>query len=218
MATSQFDICAQSLIKLGAQPIQSFDASEGDKGRVCANLYPNFRIWAITVHRWRWALDKTALSKTTNTPVSEWQFEFQLPPNRAAPPSAVFNTSAAGASPIPTGWEIFGDKLLTNENEIFVDFHLNQPESVWPNYFEAFAVDAFAIRIAIPITDQVTSRAAMVEDCYGAPSRPELGSFYQAKRLDNQHNAPGQIQTAAPLVTARLGSRSSRAGRGLISG
>ena len=218
MATSQFDICAQSLIKLGAQPIQSFDASEGDKGRICANLYPNFRVWALTVHRWRFAMAKIQLQQEATTPVNEWQFQYTLPPDRAAPPAAVFRDVSVHSSPITSGWEIFGEKLLTNEQMIFIDYHVNIPESNWPNYFEAFAVDAFAIRIAIPITDQVNARQAMVEDCYGPNSRPELGSFYQAKRIDNQHNAPGQIQTAAPLVTARLGSRSSRAGRGLVSG
>ena len=218
MANSQFDICAQALIKLGAQPIQSFDASEGDKGRICANLYPNFRIWALTVHRWRFVMSKVLLQEEVPVPASEWAKQFTLPPDRAAPPAAVFNTASAGAAPITTGWEIFGEKLFTNDNMILIDYHVNIAESMWPNYFEQFAVDALAIRIAIPITDQVTSRVAMTEDCYGTNQRPELGSFYQAKRLDGQHNATPQFQTHAPLVQARLGSRSSRAGRGLVSG
>lgn len=218
MATSEFDICSQALIKLGAEPIQSFDASEGDKGTTCGNLYNNFRLAALTINRWRFAMAKSKLSKETVVPVSEWSTQFTLPANRAAPPSAVFNTGSAGAVPITSGWEIFGGKLLTNENEIWVDHHLLIPESEWPAYFEFFAVDMLAIRLAIPITDMVTMRAAMVQDAFGLPGQPELGSFFQAKRIDAQHNPPGVIQTHSPLVQARLGSGSSRAGRGLVSG
>ena len=218
MANSEFDICSQALIKLGAQPIQSFDASEGDKGRICANLYPNFRQNALSIHRWRFAISKAALSKEVVTIVSEWQEQFTLPPDRLGPPNAVFNTASVGASPITTGWEIFGGKLLTNENEIIVDYSVLVPEIQWPAYFEAFAVDFLSIRLAVPITDQVTARAAMAEDTFGPPRNPELGSFYQGKRIDGQHNAPGRIQTFGPLVQARLGSRSNRAGRGLVSG
>lgn len=218
MANSDIDICAQALIKLGSDPIQSFDVDqEGDKATTCANLYPNFRLAALTFHRWRFAMAKQALNLVVGTPVSEWERIFQLPADRAAPPAAVFNSSSAGVSPLTTGWEIFGDKLFTNENQIFVDYHQNIPESAWPPYFEIFAVDWFSARIAIPITDQVNMRSAMLEDTFGPSGQPELGSFSQAKRLDGQHNATNTINTASPLVIARLGGRGGGGGRGLVS-
>ncbi len=212
MATSDIDICASALIKLGAQPIQSF-TEPTDNARTCANQFPDFRRTVQTYANWRFNMRKKKLDLDTVAPVNEWSRSFGLPPDRIGGPKAVFNSVSAGARPIPSGWEIFGDKLYTEQEEIWIDYRVDLAVNEWPDYFTTFAIDFFASRISVPVTDLVNMKEAMIIDAFGPPGRPELGTFDQAKRIDAQSNVAGVIQTDSPLVTARLGRRGSFAGR-----
>lgn len=213
MATSDIDICASALIKLGAQPIQSFTAPTDD-ARICANQFPDFRRTIQTYANWRFNMRKAKLTLNTEAPINEWTKSFQLPPDRiGGGPKAVFNSANTGARPIADGWEVFGGELFTNQEEIWVDYRVDLAVGEWPDYFTLFAIDFFAARIAVPVTDQVNMKEAMSFDAFGPPGRPELGTFDQAKRIDAQQNPHGVIQTDSPIITARLGRRGSFAGR-----
>lgn len=212
MASSDIDICASALIKLGAQPIQSF-SEPTDDARICANTFPDFRRTVLSYANWRFNMRKAKLDLDTAVPINEWDKQFALPPDRIGPPKAVFNSGSAGVRPIPDGWEVFGDRVATNQEELWIDYRVDLAVIEWPDYFTTFAIDFYAYRIAIPVTDQVTAKEAMGVDAFGLPGRPELGTFDQAKRIDAQSNPPGVIQTDSPIITARLGRRGSFAGR-----
>jgi hypothetical protein len=83
------------------------------------------------MYPWSFSFKKVQLARTINTPVNEWKYEYQLPSDRIGPPRAAFNSDQAGARPF-TSWEIYGDKLLTNETAtaMSIDGQGNTPQAI----------------------------------------------------------------------------------------
>jgi hypothetical protein len=113
-------ICSDALILLGAKPISSFNDGT-DEANSCDRLYPDVRDMMLMMYPWSFAYKKVQLAKLITTPNSEWTYEYQLPGDRLGNPRAVFRTNQINERPTKS-WEIIGDKLMTNEEEIFVDY------------------------------------------------------------------------------------------------
>ena len=117
---TKLSICSDALILLGAKPLSSF--SEGtDAAQICDRLYDDLRDSTLGMHPWTFSFKKTQLARTINTPVNEYQYEYQLPGDRLNNVRAVFTSGSVGAKPIQYGWEILGDKLISSETSIFID-------------------------------------------------------------------------------------------------
>lgn len=186
-------ICSDALILLGAEAISSFNDGT-DRSNACDRLYHGVRDMALMMYPWSFAYKKVQLARLVTTPNTEWTYEYQLPGDRLGNPRAVYTTSQPYAR-VFKDWEIQGDKLLTNEKTIYIDYPYSTPEYAMPQYFIQFLRYAMAWHLAYPITEQQDKTVYWQGVAVGAPSENGRGGFFrQAMLMDSQGNPPAVIE------------------------
>jgi len=194
---TKLSICSDALILLGASPLSSF--SEGtDAAQICDRIYDDLKDSIIASYPWSWSFKKVQLARLTGDPVNEWKYYYQLPGDRLSGVRAVFNTDAAGMRPIQHGWEIYGDKLATSENQIWVDYQFAPGESVLPTYFVQLLKYAMAAEIAETVTDQITKAEYFQVKAYGTPQENNRGGFFRT--ATNIDGANKSVETMEDFV------------------
>ena len=205
MATgdSKLSICSDSLILLGSSPLSSF--SEGtDSAQICDRLYDDTKDMLLGMYPWSFSYKKVQLAQTVNSPATEWTYEYSLPSDMiGSGVRAVFTSSVSGASSINTGWEILGDKLVTNETSIYVDYQCSPSEDVLPTYFIQLLKYFMAWHIAESVTDQITKAQYFQTIAVGSVSENKRGGmFRQATQIDGQ-NRPKRSMDDIDLTAIR---------------
>lgn len=195
-------ICSDALILLGAKPISSFNDGT-DEANSCDRLYPDVRDTTLMMYPWSFAYKKVKLARLVTTPVSEWKYEYQLPGDRLGNPRAVFATGNAYARPVKE-WDIQGDKLLTNMEEVYIDYPYQTPEYAMPQYFIQLLKYMMAWHLAFPITEQEAKTGYWQGVAVGAPSENGRGGYFRtASNIDGQ-GQPVQVIEDYSLVAVRF--------------
>lgn len=195
-------ICSDALILLGAKPISSFNDGT-DEANSCDRLYSDVRDTALSIYPWTFSYKKVKLARLITTPASEWRYEYQLPGDRLGNPRALFTSNAIYARPSKE-WDIQGDKLLTNYEEVYIDYPYQTPEYSMPQYFIQLLKYMMAWHLAMPITEQETKAQYWQGVAVGGPSENGRGGFMrQAMNIDGQGQPPQVLEDYA-LVAARL--------------
>ncbi len=78
MARSKVDIANIALTKLGCTPLASFTESNV-RARVMTSLYDSMRDSVLRMHRWNFAIKRTALVKLAKAPAWGFASAYQLP-------------------------------------------------------------------------------------------------------------------------------------------
>lgn len=195
-------ICSDALILLGAKPISSFNDGT-DEANSCDRLYSDVRDTTLSIYPWSFAYKKVQLARLITTPVSEWRYEYQLPGDRLGNPRALFTSSALYARP-QKEWDVQGDKLLTNYEEVYIDYPYQTPEFAMPQYFIQLLKYMMAWHLAMPITEQENKTSYWQGVAVGGPAENGRGGFMrQAMNIDGQGQPPQVLEDYA-LVAARF--------------
>jgi hypothetical protein len=195
-------ICSDALILLGAKPISSFNDGT-DESNTCDRLYPDVRDMTLSMYPWSFSYKKAALSQLITTPATEWRYEYQLPGDRLANPRAVFITNSAGARPYKE-WEIIGDKLMTNETTVYIDYAYQVGEFAMPSYFVQLLKYMMAWHLAYPVTEQQDKTVYWQTVAIGQASENGRGGYFrQAINMDSQ-GQPSQVIEDFSLVVSRF--------------
>lgn len=205
MANTGVDICQKALTLLGAGEIQSFNDGS-DLAKTCSAIYPDLKESALAETHWNFATKKRQLARESDTPVSEWDYQYSLPSDLLLGPHSAFS-DANTKEPIPAeDWEIVDGKLMTDYQTIYVDYTRDVAETEFPAYFTRFLYHAVASEIAKSVTDQTTTAEFYQRKAYGLPSdNQEGGLLSKAKRKDSQTQATQTIGDF-PLTDVRFGS------------
>lgn len=84
--TTAVKICSNALIRLGAEPINSFDEADNtgsniERARLAANLWPTIRAQVLRSHPWNCAIARVVLSPDATPPVFGFANRFLRPSN-----------------------------------------------------------------------------------------------------------------------------------------
>lgn len=198
---SALSICSDALLMIGAKAISSFNEGT-DEANVCDRLYPDIRDQALLVYPWSFSFKKTQLAQLVTTPTNEYRYEYQMPADRITAPRAVYNTSSVGAYPI-TNYRIMGEKLLTNETTIYVDYQYSVPEYEMPIYFVQLLKYMMAWHLCVPITDQTDKAQYWQGTAVGSPGENGRGGYMRvAMNIDGQ-NQPVNFIKDFSLIAVR---------------
>ena len=159
MAVNDTDvtICSHALTLLGENTISSF-ADGTVQANVCSELYPDIRAMVLTMYPWSFSIEKSDLAQSSTSPINEWTYAYPMPSDSLTKiPRAVFNSSAVGASPITSGWEVYQGSVLSDSTTITVDYQKLPLEAEMPSYFVQLLKYAIAMHIAEPVTDQIST-------------------------------------------------------------
>jgi hypothetical protein len=194
-------ICSDALILLGAKPISSFNDGT-DESNTCDRLYSDVRDMTLSMYPWSFAYKKVQLSRLITTPTTEWRYEFQLPGDRLGNPRAVYTSNVANSRPLKD-WEIQGDKLLTNELTIYIDYPYQTPEFAMPQYFVQLLKYMMAWHLAYPITEQQDKAGYWQGVAIGSPSENGRGGYFrQAMNMDS-FGQPSPVIDDFSLIAVR---------------
>ena len=200
---SDVSVCSQALQRLGDAAISAF--TEGSTGPLCANLYPQVSQRIQTAHPWRFNTIKSQLlARTLVEPPTQYKFEYQLPPdmlNRL--PRTVWDSPFnQGRSTQFTDFNIFEDKLLTNTEQILIDYQIEKVTDNFPVHVTELAIQAMMAVLALPVTDQQNTANTALLAAWGKDGKG--GYFREAARIDSQGH-PSQRILNYPLVAVRHG-------------
>ena len=187
MASGDTDvsICSQALLLLGANEITSFSDGTAPSA-ICNKLYPRVKSQTLGMYPWSFTLKKTQLGQLTSTPTNVYSKEYQLPTDMfLGVPRAVYASLSTGNLPKITDYEIQGDKLLTNETTIVIDYQQLVAESAMPSYFVQMMIYQMAWHLAEPVTDQTTKSDYWKTVALGTPTENMRGGYFrQAINID----------------------------------
>jgi len=189
MAAGDTDIriCSDALLMLGAKAISSFN--EGTSAsNTCDRLYPGVKYSTLQSYPWSFSFKKVQLAQTINTPVNQYRYEYQLPSDRLGAIRRAYNSTAVGSGTF-NDWVIQGDKLLTNETTVVIDYQFAPTESEMPAYFVQLLKYMMAWHLADPITDQVSKTQYWQQVAVGSPGENNRGGYFRtAMVVDGQGN------------------------------
>lgn len=203
MATTDVSLCSRALVLLGAQTIGAL-TDETDRARVCANAYPGLRAALLSRHAWRFLMTKKQLTRDTEAPIGEWKYSYVVPGEAltGAPHAVFFDANGRVGQ---AGHEVFGRRVYSNSEALFIDFTEQKSEAEWPPYFQQLVVYALMAEIAFAITDQQNTADFWHVKAFGLPSEAgQGGAFGEAVTIDSQGNVTPAVQSN-DFINARAG-------------
>lgn len=149
---TKIKMISDALILCGEQPLNTL-SDQRYGATVGSNLFELLYESEIQANRWRFACNKKQLGRLTNSPLNEWQYAFQLPPDMLLP---------LGVYP-RVNYEIYGDHVYTNESTFALEYMFKPDVSKVPAYFNLLMVYSLAANMIKPITESDNAQQLMAK-------------------------------------------------------
>lgn len=203
MAETDISICTRALLTLGAQPISSFLASEGDVAVICAGVYPGLKAGIMSRYQWRFLMKKKELTRDNQAPVGEWRYSYVIPGDAIGLPNAIFSSPQQRVA--EGRFEVYERRVFCNFEQVFMDYTADVKEDAWPPFFADLIVKCLCAEIAFAVTDQQSVAETWSMKAYGLPSEGGVGgALGDAMAIDAQSNGTTGIVNNA-FTEARFG-------------
>lgn len=201
--TTAIEICSNALVRLGAQPIQSFD--EGTNiATACETIYNMKKKYALNAYPWRFSMKFAQLSRLTAAPAAAWDYQFTLPSDRIQDgPACVWTSDDTGDIPF-RDYTLIGNKLLCNEKEIWVQYQYDVDEANFPPYFTELLVNIMAVELCFLVTDNNSLRQELKLETYGTPSEQGQGGLVAISRAIDSRDTPSVYISSNFLLGGRF--------------
>lgn len=201
--STDVEVCRNALLHLGENSISSL--SDGtNAANTCASMYPPFRLGVFAAHPWNFARTRVQLMRLVESPVNEWTYQFQIPPN-VARPEAVYNSTAAGARGLRYGWERVGNVIQTDFTVLVLKYIAEKDEGQWPGTFQVFMEYALAAHICMGITGKKSLADQMHAIAYGPASDEGRGGWFARAAQADSASDLGDVVDDYSLINARWG-------------
>lgn len=202
---SSIDIASQALILLRANTISSF-ADDSNEAQVVNVLYTDFMASLLSQYPWTFATKKRLLSRETDTPVNEYSY-IHIVPSEALLVWALFDTSNINSSPV-RDYDIYGSasgrRVYSNYETLYADYTFYADESTWHPTFVNFAINAFAARLAMPVTGDEKLADYYHTLAYGSLQGNSKGGLLGLAMATDSKQKRNEYIFSDPLTNARF--------------
>ncbi len=178
---SSLDIYSMASIHLG-NGVQASETADNAFMNPARDIYASIRDARLSSSRWGFALKKATLSKLSHTPLNEYQYAYQIPPEVLIIYHLYPNV----------GFAIYGDEIYSNTDALQIDY-VYDPGS-YPSYF----AEALSYDLAARLAYQVTKDAKLGPNLLVAAGRAWSSPF----TTDAQQH-PTRAIVDQPLIWAR---------------
>ena len=180
MALNDIGLCSRALVRLGANPITSFN-DETAESEIANALYAPVRDAMLSAYPWTFATGQLALTKLSSPPIADYQNAFQLPIDYLRAISAGNGSSGRGLN-----YRIARGQLHTNAEEVVLTYMFQPEEEEFPPFFDMALIERLTAEFCIPVTES-TSRS----DTYYRIAQDE---FARARQVDVQQDSPNRLE------------------------
>jgi hypothetical protein len=178
--SSEVEICNNSLLQLGEDPITSLDDATR-KANLCKAFYPKVRDATLRAYPWRCAIAFQDLGlmagvdaiPTTATPFS---YTYQLPVNPWCLRALLVNADRTLA------WEVVGRKLLCDESTVNLRYIYRVTD---PGRYDPLLEDAISCRLASMLAYPITASPTMSKTLYEL----YLTKLVEARSIDSMEGS-----------------------------
>jgi hypothetical protein len=188
MSLSPVALCARALMKIGAQPIQSF-YDDRIEAEVALALYEPTRDALLSAYPWRFAVTQMNLPRLVDTPLADFDDIYQLPDDCLR----ILSLGSGGDSHNLV-YRRIGNTIHTSSDTALLTYIFRPDDQVAPPYFEQVLINRLAAEFCLPLTES-TSRAELL-------FRMSDNDFERAKRIDAQQDTP-RVLDDYNLITVR---------------
>jgi len=183
---TQLGIINNALLMTGANTINTLSDSSRE-ARVAAASYPTTLNDLISRHPWTFTLGQTRLAQLTQEPLFGFDHAYQLPVD----PEVIRVIRKNN----PTNdYQIYQDKLFTDDNEVEILYQFNPGEEAFPSYFARLVELENAKMFAFMLLQDET-QAQIFE-------RMAAQQMRAARNIDSQNDPPAGIDAAQFALTA----------------
>lgn len=183
MNYSKIDICSMALLKIGVQPISSFNQNTA-QAKICSTFYESVKQRVLSSHPWTFACTNLNLSKLDQKGIPQYNYCYLLPKNILRVLSCNSNSS----------YKIMKDKLYSNDDQAILKVIEDISEQDMPPFFINLLIDNLAYEFCLPLTED-TAKAKYFKDICQTQERI-------AKLIDSQQKTPSKF-TRFPLTDCR---------------
>lgn len=187
---SAIQLCAQAMLDLGAEPIQSF-ADGTAEAIVAAARYPTVRDGVLSSYPWTFATAQVDLSPLAEVPVADFDYAFQIP-------SDCLHVISIGDKSMDYGrgewYRVRERRIHCNSDSVTITGIFRVDETNWPAWFDAMMVQQLSAAFCLPLTEN-SSRAEIL-------TKRANAVLATARSRDAQQQTPTTI-VAFPLLSAR---------------
>lgn len=188
MALSDVALCSRALMRIGCEPIASFEDGTAES-EISGALYAPARDALLSAYGWSFATGQMTLTRLDDAPLADYQYAYQLPNDFLRALSAGTGSRGRGLN-----YRINRNVLHTDSDSVLLTYIFLPDESEFPPFFDAALITKLAAEFCIPLTES-TSRA---ETLYKLAE----DEFRKAKQIDAQQDTPNRIDSF-PLIDAR---------------
>lgn len=196
---TEVSICSNALIRLGADPISSFDeadltGSNIDRARIASNLWPTVRQQVLRAHPWNCCLKSVQLSPDALVPVGgRFTRRFQKPGDWIRTIDVSLDRYSR------CDWRDEGNYLLSNGTVLFLTYVFDNKV---PATYDGALVGVMEAAMAAAMAYAVTKSSSLATEL-----KNELTTMIlPAARAQDGQDDPPQTLGDSPLVAARFGS------------
>ncbi|MEM7046029.1 MAG: hypothetical protein AAF442_00035 [Pseudomonadota bacterium] len=188
MELSAIDYSSQALVKIGAQPINSFNDGTAESD-VAGLLYEVARDGLLAVHPWSFATGQVTLPRLKAKPVADFTYAYQLPADFLRALSVGEDERGRGGV-----YTIKEHRIHTDMSTIILSYIFRPDEGAFPSFFVTALIARLAAEFCLPLTES-SSRTEFL-------TKIAENELRRAKVIDSQQATPGAF-TNFPLIEAR---------------
>lgn len=143
---SKVDICNGALRKNGVERINSL-TDDNSRAKICNDRYDIIKKEVLRSHPWKCAIKRVSLASTGNTPLFDWEKEYQLPSDclRVLKVNDTYSQ-----------WTQEGNKILSNDTTCKIKYISNIDESL----MDSSLVEVISFRLALDICFGITQSSS----------------------------------------------------------
>ena len=183
---SKVQIISDAFVNLGKQPVNS-PLTDNPIYIAASGIYDRILPVVIVKHPWRFSIKTFELATLTDEiPFDRWSYVYQLPGEMLL---------LIRTDPL-INFEIYGDKLYANVNELKIEYQYKASESEFPAHFADLMTLELTARIAMTVT-QLGDLAQMW--------RTEAQKALMLARAIDSSMMPNQAVVRDRLISAHTG-------------
>lgn len=202
---SDVEIANRALQKLGAERIVAL-TEDSVNGRAVNSSYATLRQAELRRHRWGFAIERAELAASATAPLFGKQNKFPLPSdflrliNPDPPQQFSYNNTVSGGQTYNTNFldrVIEGRFIVTDDTAPLRIRYIKDVTD--PNQMDILFREAFAMRIAYELAEELTQSNSKKEEAFFA-YREAISEAKRANAIENDSQRPPED----PWVTVRL--------------